>query len=110
MSPHAASQPQDPRTRQNKLNRYMHKKFWLVSSPLCNCDDDEQTTEHALQSCKLLEAIRKEVWPVPTSLVAKLYRTREELAKQPSLSTKLDCGCSNEAFEGRKDTSFIFNA
>ena len=69
------------RTGHNRLNQHMHRKFKLVPSPLCECGEEEQSTEHVLQRCKLLENIRKETWTVDTSLSTKLYGTREDLNK-----------------------------
>ena len=60
----------------------MYKKFWLIPSLLCECEDAEQTTEHVLQSCKLLDASYQEgSLALPTSLATKLYWMREEVAR-----------------------------
>ena len=40
------------RTGHNRLNSYMDSKLKLASSPTCPCGQEDQTTEHILQSYK----------------------------------------------------------
>ncbi|KAK7092453.1 hypothetical protein V1264_008193 [Littorina saxatilis] len=69
------------RTGHNRLNAHMNRKFKLAPSPTCACGQEDQTAEHILQRCPLLDEERKEVWPSPTPLQTKLYGSRQELEK-----------------------------
>ena len=35
----------------------------LSTAPLCDCGQEQQTTEHILQQCQQVEQRRKSVWP-----------------------------------------------
>ena len=72
------------RTGHNRLNNHMYRKLKLVPSPTCPCGQEDQTTDHVLQRCTLLDAIRKEVWPHDTALTTKLHGCRQELEKTAS--------------------------
>ncbi|KAK7111740.1 hypothetical protein V1264_011322 [Littorina saxatilis] len=75
------------RTGHNRLNAHMNQKFKLAPSPTCACGQEDQTAEHILQRCPLLDEERKEVWPSPTPLQTKLYGSRQELEKTTTFIT-----------------------
>ena len=75
-------------TRHNRLNSHMHLKLKLAPSPTWPCGQEEQTTEHVLQRCPLHKATREDVWPVSTSLMTKLYGSKQELEKTTSFITR----------------------
>ena len=76
------------RTGHNRLNHHMFRKLNLVISPLCPCGEEDQDTAHVLQRCKNLLALRKEIWPQPTSLQEKLYGTEKILKKTASFISR----------------------
>ncbi len=47
------------RTGHNRLNAHMYAKLKLSPSPRCACGLEEQTAEHILQRCPLLEQKRR---------------------------------------------------
>ena len=69
------------RTGHNRLNKHMHSKIRLVQSPGCPCGADAQTAEHILQHCPQYQDLRKEIWPVNTSLEDKLYGQTDALKR-----------------------------
>ncbi|KAK7106441.1 hypothetical protein V1264_017697 [Littorina saxatilis] len=69
------------------LEAHMNRKFKLAPSPTCACGQEDQTAEHILQRCPLLDEERKEVWPSPTPLQTKLYGSRQELEKTTTFIT-----------------------
>ena len=70
------------------LSSHMHRKLKLTSSPTCPCGQEDQTTEHVLQSCPLHKATREDVWPVSTSLTTKLCCCTQELEKTTSFLSR----------------------
>ena len=44
-------------------NTHMFRKMKLAPSPTCNCGLEDQTAEHILQSCPLLQTASTNVWP-----------------------------------------------
>ena len=69
------------RSGHNRLNHHMATKLKLVPSPLCACEEENQTCEHILQRCVLYRDLRKTVWPTERDLQTKLYGPREELER-----------------------------
>jgi ribonuclease HI len=67
------------RTGHCRLNQHMYKKFRLTESPKCHCGEDDETVEHVLQHCHLLETLRKQVWPTPVPLQQKLHGSVSDL-------------------------------
>jgi len=61
------------RTGHCRLNAHMFHKLKLTPSPTCPCGLEDQTPEHVLQSCPLLNQLRQTIWPVDTPLNTKLY-------------------------------------
>ena len=59
----------------------MFKRLKLAPSPICNCGLEDQTAEHILQRCPLLQTTRTNVWPTAVQLHTKLYGSKEELEK-----------------------------
>ena len=57
------------------------KEKKLAPSPFCNCSLEDQTAEHILQRCPLLQAARTSVWPTAVQLHTKPYGSKEELEK-----------------------------
>ena len=74
------------RTGHNRLNSQMNGKLKLASSPTCPFGQEDQTTEHVLQRYPFHKATRKDVWPVSTSLMTKLYGCKQELEKTSFIS------------------------
>ena len=68
-------------TGHNRLSSHMYRKMNLVSSPLCTCGTEDQTTEHILQRCSAFQHLRQQIWSDGTSLHQKLYGKKEELEK-----------------------------
>ena len=68
-------------TGHHRLNAFMFKKIKLAPSPTCNCGLKDQTAEHLLQRCPLLQTARTDVWPTAVQLHTKLYGSKEELEK-----------------------------
>ena len=59
----------------------MYKKFKVGESEMCPCNAGIMTAEHLLQHCRLHDAMRRDMWPEPTLLRAKLYGNLEELRR-----------------------------
>ena len=64
------------RTGHNRLNSHMHRKMNLVTSLLCTCGTEDQTTEHILQRCPAYEHLRQQILSDGTSLHQKLYEKK----------------------------------
>jgi hypothetical protein len=60
-----------------KPNRVMK----IISPPMCSCGEAEQDTVHILQTCKNRQALREDIWPLPTTLQEKLYGPVDTLQK-----------------------------
>ena len=69
-------------TGHNRHNVYMYSNMKLASSSTCNCGLEDQTAEHALLRCPLLQTARTNVWPTAVQLHTKLYGSKEELEKR----------------------------
>ena len=60
----------------------LRAKQGKTDSPYCSCGPVAQTPHHVLQDCPLLDRLRVEIWPTPTSIETKLWDSgREELLK-----------------------------
>jgi len=59
----------------------MFKKMKLAPSPICDCGLEDQTAEHILQRCPLLQTARTSVWPTAGQLHTKLCGSKGELEK-----------------------------
>jgi hypothetical protein len=46
-----------------------------------SCGEAEQDTANILQTCKKHQALREEIWPLPTTLQEKLYGPMDTLQK-----------------------------
>ena len=68
-------------TGHNRFNPHMFRKMKLAPSPTCNCGLEDQTAEHILHRCPLLQTARTNVWPTAVQLHTKLYGSKEELEK-----------------------------
>ena len=75
------------RTGHNKLNSHLHR-LKIVGSPRCQCKEGDQTAKHILQECRDLQPLRREIWPLATSLEDKLYGPVEMLLKTASFITE----------------------
>ena len=73
-------------TGHNRLTALMFRKIKLVPSPTCNCGLEDQTAEHILQICPLLQTARQNVWPTAVQLHTKLYGSKEELEKTATVT------------------------
>ena len=70
-------------TGHGNIKIYLYK-YKIIESPLCSCDESEQSVDHILYECKLLEherdrlkaaVIRSENWPVSKDkLSIKFYK------------------------------------
>ena len=71
------------RTNHNRLKHHLFHKFRIGETDQCTCSTDSQTGNHILQSCPLLEELRKKHWPGPTSTSVnqKLYGSLEDLRR-----------------------------
>ena len=69
------------RTGHSRLNALMFSEMKLATSPTCNYDLEDQTAEHILQRCPLLQTARQNVWSTAVQLDTKLYGSKEELEK-----------------------------
>ena len=80
------------RTGHNRLNAHMNHKFKLAPSPTCPCGLEDQTAEHILQRCPLLQEERREMWPAETLLKTKLHGGWQKLEKTTAFIIR--CGLS----------------
>ena len=55
------------------------KRIGIKPTALCDCGEADQTPQHFLQSCLLFNRERRQIWPVTTSMDAKLRGSVEEL-------------------------------
>ena len=78
------------RTGHNRLNAHMNRKFKLAPTPTCPCGQEDQTADHILQRCPLLQEERQEVWPTATPVRTKLYGRRQDLERTTTFITS--CG------------------
>nr|KAG5695525.1 hypothetical protein BaRGS_008028 [Batillaria attramentaria] len=62
------------------LRKHM-KKMGLVDTASCQCGAEEETPDHILQTCPHLEQLRREIWPIDTSLHNKLWGNSDDLQK-----------------------------
>ena len=69
------------RTGHNRLNQHLNRVMKIISSLIYSCGEAEQDTVHILQTCKNHQALRKEIWPLPTTLQEKLYGPADALQK-----------------------------
>jgi hypothetical protein len=46
---------------------------------MCSCGEAVQDMAHILQTCKNHQALREEIWPLPTTLQEKLYGSMDAL-------------------------------
>nr|KAG5698053.1 hypothetical protein BaRGS_016701 [Batillaria attramentaria] len=68
------------RTGHCGLRKHM-KKMGLVDTASCQCGAEEETPDHILQTCPHLEQLRREIWPIDTSLHDKLWGNSDDLQK-----------------------------
>ena len=57
------------------------KKIGIAESSMCDCLIADQTLAHVLQDCTLHKHIRKQIWPMETTLEAKLWGTAADLRR-----------------------------
>ena len=66
----------------NRRNAHIFRTMKLAPSPNCNFGLEDQTVEHILKRCPLLQAARKNAWPTAVQLHTKNLQhqggTREE--------------------------------
>ena len=55
------------------------KKNGIQPSALCDCGKDDQTPNHFLQSCPRYSRERQHIWPVSTTMDAKLWASANDL-------------------------------
>ena len=66
----------------NRLNAHIFRKMKLAPSPTCNFGLEDQTAEHMLQRCPLLQTTRKNMLPTAVRLDTKLCGIKEEVGKK----------------------------
>ena len=71
----------------NRLNAHIYRKLKSVPSPTCPCNEEDQPTEHVLQSCNRHQPERITQWPSATPLHQKLYGGLEDLKKTTNFIT-----------------------
>ena len=74
----------------------MLRKTKLAPSPICNCGIEDQTAEHILQRCPLLQTARRNVWPTAVLLHTKPYAACRNWRRWPHSSCRLDFQCSGD--------------
>ena len=79
------------RSGHNMLNAHVHRKIKIVPSPTCSCGEEDQTTEHVLQSCNRHQPEGIAQWPSATPLHQKWYGGLEDLKKTSSLVPDWSC-------------------
>jgi hypothetical protein len=79
-------------TGHSNIKSYLHK-YKILDSPMCFCKNEEQTVDHILFDCKLLEqerdslkaAVRSENWPVSKNkLITKFNKTFQKFTNSIS--------------------------
>jgi len=76
-------------TGHGNIKTYLYK-YKIIQSPMCSCDEGEQSVDHILYECKLLEherdrlkaaVIWSENWPVSKDKISvKFYKNFKEFA------------------------------
>jgi hypothetical protein len=68
-------------TGHGNIKSYLHK-YKIIDSPMCSCKNGEQTTDHILCDCELVEqerdrpkaaVLRSEIWPVFKDILISKY-------------------------------------
>jgi hypothetical protein len=59
----------------------MNSTMKIIPSLMCSCGETEQDTAHILQTCRNHQALREEIWLLPTTLQEKLYGPVDALQK-----------------------------
>jgi hypothetical protein len=69
------------RTGHNRLEQHLNRVMKIIPSPMCSCGEAEKDIAHILKTCKNHQALREEIWPLPTTLQEKLYGPVDVLQK-----------------------------
>jgi hypothetical protein len=74
-------------TGHGNIKSYLHE-YKILDSPMCSCKSGEQTVDHIIYECKLLEQEREslkatvlwsEYWPVSNNkLINRFYKIHEQ--------------------------------
>ena len=59
------------------------KKIGIQTSAQCDCGKDDQTPNYFLQSCPLYNRERQHIWPVSTTMDAKLWGSAKSTPDNP---------------------------
>ena len=87
-------------TGHSRLDAHMFKKMKLAPSPICKCGLEDQTAEHILQRCPLLQTARTNVWPTAVQLLTpNCTAARKNWRRQLHSSCRLDFQCSGDREE-----------
>ena len=90
-------------TGHNRLSAHMSRKMKLAPSPTSNCGLEDQTAEHILQRCPLLQTARQNVWPSAVQLYTpNSPAARRNWRRQPYSSCRLDSQCRGNREERKK--------
>ncbi|KAK7108155.1 hypothetical protein V1264_015944 [Littorina saxatilis] len=57
------------------------RRIGVAESATCDCGEGDQTPEHVLQACPLLDQLRIQTWPDPTDLRTKMWGALEDLER-----------------------------
>ena len=57
------------------------KRLGIRETASCECGNEEQTPEHILMSCPLLEMARRKTWTTETTLQTKLWGSADDLKR-----------------------------
>ncbi|XP_070175569.1 uncharacterized protein [Littorina saxatilis] len=57
------------------------RRIGVAESATCDCGEGDQTPEHVLQACPLLDQLRIQAWPDPTDLRTKMWGAMEDLER-----------------------------
>ena len=69
------------------------------------CED--QTAEHTLQRCPLLQTARTNVWPTAVQLHAKFYGSKEELEKTATVILQTGLSVQRRSRRRRRRRSYV---
>jgi hypothetical protein len=84
-------------TGHGNIKLYLHK-YKIVDSPICSCKSGEQTVDHILFDCKLLDqerdglkaaVLRSENWPMTKNKLLNKYNKKFNVFTNNICSDKL---------------------
>ena len=82
------------------------KTIGIQPSALCDCGKDDQTPNHFLQSCPLYNRERQHIWPVSTTMDAKLWGSANDLHLTTHFATLTGFDATNRTEKQTKNSCF----